>query len=89
MDATTGSSPAWRSAITSVLFLNDDPALLLRDRVPREVEPVQDRRLVEELPHGRVDVLAAQRIVLVKLARLEADDPAAGIRQWEHQPAGK
>ena len=37
---------------------------------------------------GELDVLAAQRIVLVKLARLEADDPAAQRPPWEHQPAG-
>ena len=67
--------------------LHDDPALLLRDCVSREVEPVQDRRLVEELALGRVHVLAPQRIILVELARLEADDPAACVGQWEHQPA--
>ena len=37
IEATTGSRPAWRSAITSVLPLDDDRPLLLRDRLPREV----------------------------------------------------
>ena len=52
IEATTGSSPAWRSAITSVLPLHDDRPLLLRDRLPREVEAVEDRRLVEQLALG-------------------------------------
>ena len=41
---------------------------------------------MEELALGRVDVLAAQRVVLAQLARLEADDPAARVGEREHQP---
>ena len=41
--------------------LHDRSAVLLGDRRPREVEPVQDRALVEEIALGRVHVLPAQR----------------------------
>ena len=41
---------------------------------------------MEELALGRVDVLAAERIVVVQLARLEADDPPARVGEREHQP---
>src|SRR5581483_12058450 len=42
--------------------------------------------LVEQLGLLRVHVLAAQRIVLVQLARLEADDASARVGKREHQP---
>ena len=85
IEATTGSKPAWRSAITSVFPSTTTARSCLRDRRPREVEPVEDRGLVEELALRRVDVLALQRIVVVQLARLEADDPAARVGEREHQ----
>ena len=66
--------------------LDDDGALLLGDRGAREMEPVEDRRLVEQLALGRVHVLAAQRVVVAQLPRLEADDTAARVREREHQP---
>ena len=65
--------------------LDHDRALLLRDRRAGEIEAVEDRRLVEELTLRRVDVLAPQRIVVVQLARLEADDPSPGVGKREHQ----
>ena len=66
--------------------LDDDSAFLLRDRSAREVEPVEDRRLVEELALRRVDVLPAERVVSAQLPRLEADDSTARVREREHQP---
>ena len=39
--------------------LHDHRALLLRDRLPGQVEPVEDVAFVEELALGRVHVLAA------------------------------
>src|SRR5262249_55586961 len=42
--------------------------------------------LAEELALRRVDVLAAERVVLAQLARLEADDAAARIAEREHEP---
>ena len=66
IDATTGfSPPAQRNHVG--VALDDDRAVLLRDRRPSEVQPVEDVRLVEELALGRVDVLASQRVVLVQL----------------------
>ena len=41
---------------------------------------------MEELSFGGVHVLPPERIVVVQLARLEADDSAACVREWEHQP---
>ena len=67
--------------------LDDDGAVLLRDRRPGEVEAVEDVRLAEELALGRVDVLAAQRVVLVHLPGLEADHPAARVGEREHEAA--
>ena len=66
--------------------LDDDGALLLRDRRPGEVEAVEHRRLVEELGLGRVHVLAAQRVVLAQLPCLEADHAPARVGEREHQP---
>ena len=51
---------------------DDDRAVLLRDRLPRGVEPVQEVALPEEVALGRVHVLRLQRVVVVQLARLEA-----------------
>ena len=66
--------------------LDDDRPLLLRDRRPRAVEPVEQVALAEELALGRVDVLRAQRVVLAQLARLEAAHPAARVGEREEQP---
>ena len=66
--------------------LDDARAVLLRDRGPRLVEAVDDGALVEELRLLRVHVLAAQRIVVVELARLEADHAAACVGEREHEP---
>src|SRR5262249_24742200 len=63
-----------------------DGTLLLRDRGSSEVESVEQRALAEELALGRVDVLPTQRIVVAQLARLEADDPATGVGEREHEP---
>ena len=65
--------------------LDDDRALLLRDRGARAVEPVEQVALAEELALGRVDVLRAQRVVLAQLARLEAAHPPARVGQREEQ----
>jgi hypothetical protein len=65
--------------------LDDDCSLLLRDRRAREVEAVEDRRLVEELTLGRVDVLPAEGVIFTELSRLEADDAAARVGEREHQ----
>ena len=66
--------------------LDHDGAVLLRDRRPGEVEPVENVALLEQLALRRVDVLPLQRVVVVQLARLEADHPASGIGEREHQP---
>ena len=66
--------------------LDHSGVVLLGDRNLREMEPVQDRALVEQISLGRVDVLPAQRIVLVDLAGLEADHTPACVREREHQP---
>ena len=66
--------------------LHDHRALLLRDRRPGQVEPVEDVAFVEELALGRVHVLAAQRVVVPQLASLEPDDVAACVAEREHQP---
>ena len=65
--------------------LDDDRAVLLRDRRPGEMEPVEDVPLLEHVALGRVDVLAAQRVVVAKLPRLEADDPPARVGEREHE----
>ena len=49
------------------------------------MEPVQDRSLVEEVALGRVHVLAAERVVLAELPRLEADDAAARVGERKHE----
>ena len=69
--------------------LDDDRAILLRDRGPGEVEPVEDVGLAEELALRRVHVLPAERIVLAQLPRLEADHAAARVGEREHQPAAE
>ena len=66
--------------------LDHDGAVLLRDRRPREMEAVEHVALLEELALGRVDVLALERIVVVELAGLEPDHPAARVGEREHQP---
>ena len=86
IEATTGITTRLPQGDHVRVALDDERPVLLRHRTAREVEPVQDVRLVEELALGRVDVLAAQRIVLAQLARLEADDPAARVGERKHQP---
>ena len=66
--------------------LDDHRPVLLRDRRPGEVEPVENSALLEQLALGRVDVLSLERVVVVELPGLEADHPAARIREREHQP---
>ena len=66
--------------------LDDDRPVLLRDRGPGEVEAVEDVALLEQLALGRVDVLALERVVVVELAGLEPDHPAARVGEREHQP---
>ena len=66
--------------------LDDDGALLFGNRGSRQVQAVEDRGLVEELPLRRVDVLPAQRVVVTQLPRLEADDSTARIGEREQQP---
>ena len=66
--------------------LDDDGAVLLRDRRPGEVEAVEDVALLEQLALGGVDVLPLQWIVVVELAGLEADHPAPRVGEREHQP---
>ena len=67
--------------------LDDARAVAARDRGARLVEAVEQRALVEELRLGRVDVLRAQRVVLVQPPRLEADDAAARVGEREDEPA--
>ena len=67
--------------------LDDDRALLLRDRRARAVEPVEQVALAEQLALRRVDVLRAERIVLAQPARLEPDDAAARVGEREEQAA--
>ena len=67
--------------------LDDARAILFRDRGARLVEAVDDGALVEELRLLRVHVLAGQRVVVVELARLEAEHAAARVGEREHQPA--
>ena len=69
--------------------LDDDRALLLRDRGPRAVEAVEQVALAEELALGRVDVLRAQRVVLAQPPRLEAAHAAARVGEREEQPPVK
>ena len=66
--------------------LDDDRAVLLRDRLARGVEPVEQVALLEELALRRVHVLRRQRIVVVELARLEAAHRAARVREREDEP---
>ena len=66
--------------------LDHDRPVLLRDRRPSEVEAVENVALLEQLALGRVDVLPLQRVVVVELARLEPDHPAARVGEREHQP---
>jgi hypothetical protein len=64
--------------------LDDDGAVLLRDRAARAVEPVEERALAEELALGGVLVL---RLILGgELARLEAEDAAARVGDREDDP---
>ena len=67
--------------------LDDDRALLLRDRRPCLVEAVEHVALPEELSLRRVDVLRPQRVVLAQLARLEPAHAAARIGEREEQAA--
>ena len=66
--------------------LDDDRAVLLRDRGTREVEAVENAALLEEVALRRVDVLALERVVLAELSRLESDHPAACVGERKHQP---
>ena len=66
--------------------LDDAGAILLRDRFPRLVEPVDDSPLRKELRFGRVDVLAAQRVVVVQAPGLEPDHAAACVGEREKEP---
>ena len=67
--------------------LHHDGSVLLGDRRPRPVEPVDDRPLAEELALGRVDVLRRNRVVVVQPARAEADDPSTRVGEREDEPA--
>src|SRR5205814_889253 len=64
--------------------LDDDGAVLLRDRGPGQVEPVEDVTLLEQPAFGRVDVLRLERIVFAQLARLEAEHAPARVGEREH-----
>ena len=66
--------------------LHHHRAVLLRDRRPGEMEPVEDAALLEQLALGRVHVLPLERVVVVELPRLEADHPATRVGEREHQP---
>ena len=57
IDATTGSSPAWRSAITSVFPSTTTARSCFAIAARGEVEPVEEVALAEELALRRVDVL--------------------------------
>ena len=72
--------------MTSVLPSTTIARSCFATAVPREVQAVEHVPLLEELALGRVDVLPSQRIVVAKLARLEADDPPSRIVEREHQP---
>ena len=85
IDATTGSKPAWRSAITSVFPSTTAAKSCLRDRRLREMEPVEDGPLWKRSPSGEFTYLPAQRVVLAKLARLEADHAAARVGERKHE----
>ena len=50
------------------------------------MEAVEDVALLEEVALGRVDVLALERVVVVQLARLEADHAPPRVCEREHQP---
>ena len=63
--------------------LDDDPAVLARDRLPRGVEPVEEVTLPEQLALRRVDVLRLQRVVVVQLPRLEPPHAAARVGERE------
>ncbi len=60
-------------------------AVLAPDRMFREVEPVDDRALREELRLGRVDVLRLERVVVVEAACLEAQHTAARVGEREDE----
>ena len=66
--------------------LDDDRAILLRDRLAAGVEPVEQIALAEEVALRRVDVLRLERIVVVQLACLEAADAAACVGEREDEP---
>ena len=67
--------------------LDDARAVLAGDRRTRLVEPVHDRPFVEELRLGRVDVFRGERIVVVQLARLEAEHAPLAVGKREQEPA--
>src|SRR5207237_5279692 len=63
----------------------DEGAVLPRDRGASAVEPVQEIPLPEELALRRVHVLRVQRVVVVELARLEADHPSPRVGEREEE----
>ena len=67
--------------------LDDERAILLRDRRAGPVEPVDDRALAEELALGRVHVLRRDRVVVAHAPRTEAEHPAARVGEREDEPA--
>src|ERR1044071_824878 len=66
--------------------LDDARTVLARKCRARLVEPVEDPALVKELRLWCVHVLRLQRIVLVQLAGLEAEDASLPVREREQQP---
>ena len=59
---------------------------LLADRVLGEVEPVEQRRLVEDRRLGRVEVFG---LGVADGAAAEADDPAVAVADREHEPVAE
>ena len=83
IDATTGSIPSWRRAITSVFPSTTTARSCFAIAAAGEVEPVEDGALLEAVALGRVHVLGLQRIVLAQPARLEAEHAPAGVGERE------
>ena len=87
IDATTGSEPGLPERDHVGVPLDDDGAILARDRLPCSVEPVEEIALAEQLALGRVDVLRLQRVVVVELPRLETTHPAARVGERKDDAA--
>jgi hypothetical protein len=68
--------------------LDDDRAAGLGDVLLREVDAVEDLRLLVDRGVGRVEVLRAV-VRLVELSRAEADDLAADVADRPHQAAAE